>query len=147
ESSPTTEDETYRIQLHDDVAYDPIANTPVEVTMPSGEVVKHTTDAQGSVELKIPAGSQKVSFAYTPPGADAKVTRDAYFTSAAPGSDEALMTHLKNMGFLHRGDGDQQAIIRFQAAHPDLRITGELDQKTRDAIQAVVEGNSMKDKL
>lgn len=144
--SSTKDESLHKIQLHDGAAYDPIANVPVEITLPSGEVLKATTDANGWAEVKIPEGTKKLSLAYTPAGGT-KIERDVYLTDAAPDSDEALATHLKNMGFHREGEDDQLAVIRFQGAHPDLKITGELDQATKDAIQGVVEGDSMKDKL
>ena len=57
------------------------------------------------------------------------------------------MTHLKNMGFYDEGDDQEVTLIRFQAAHPGLEITGTLDQKTKDAIKEIVEGGSMQEKL
>ena len=140
------EDTVYRIQLTDDEKYKPLANVPIDVLLPTGQTVNVTTGADGFAEVSVPHGSKELVLTYTPQNSDT-VTRKVYITYAKPGSEEAHLNDIKNMGFWNDGDTKEQAIARFQAAHPDTSVTGELDQKTKDALEGLRGGQSMQEKL
>ncbi|MCO5165343.1 MAG: peptidoglycan-binding protein [Planctomycetes bacterium] len=132
--------ETLRIRLLDEV-YGPFANGSYELTLPDGSTVTGTTDADGLLEHPMPqgGGGGTCRIKYTPEGSD-----ELDLTLQLPGGtaddDEACLAHLRNTGYAAPGEPLASAVSRFQAAL-GLAPTGQLDEGTRDAIDALFYGD------
>ncbi|MEP7121586.1 MAG: peptidoglycan-binding protein [Byssovorax sp.] len=126
------------VQIHDEI-YKPCGHLPYRLILPSRSVVCGKTDENGWIVNAVPKGKQKVQIDYASPTTDQPINLRVFVTDADPGSDEAMLCHLRNFGFTHDDDSDVGAILRFQAAK-NLERTGEIDDPTREAISEIIKG-------
>ncbi len=131
------------VQLHDDT-YAPCANVAFRVIPSSGDEIGGVTDGDGWAFVVVPGdGSQPVRIEYpstSEPDASINVATVA-LVDRKEETEEALLAHLSNLGFL-AGDGPQSAaILRFQAAK-NLPRTASFDGDTRAAILRAAGGGN-----
>ncbi|WP_394835906.1 hypothetical protein LVJ94_03225 [Pendulispora rubella] len=132
------EEETflYKLRLHDG-RYGRCSTLDYRLVLANGQVVTGTTDGTGLIEQRLPKREQTIHVKYAPPDLDHEIEREVIVLPETT-TDADYIAHLRNMGFDRKDD--HRAIIGFQAAHKELIITGTLDQKTKNAINAVVTG-------
>ncbi len=126
----------YQIRLHD-ALYQRCASVPYKLELASGQIIRGNTDGSGLLKAKLPKRNQTIRVTYTPSGSDFELILEHAVVPETK-ADQDYMDHLRNMGFVDTND--QRVILRFQAAHTDLEVTGNLDDKTKAAIGSAITG-------
>ena len=126
----------YQLRLHDE-RHEPCAAVAYRLELESGEVIRGTTDGAGLIKHQLPKRRQCLRVVYTPRDQGIEITREiVVVTEMTSGAD--YLAQLRNMGFDE--NDEHRTILSFQAAHPDLALTGALDEKTRTAIREMLDG-------
>ncbi|WXB20264.1 DUF4280 domain-containing protein [Pendulispora albinea] len=135
-----TETFSYELRLHDD-HHDPCGSTPYRLELESGQTLRGTTDGSGLIQQRLPKRRQTIRIVYAPgrpSGANEteRVREITVIPETTSGDD--YIAHLRNFGFDEADE--QRTLLSFQAAHPELVLSGALDEKTRAAIRAMLDG-------
>jgi hypothetical protein len=136
--NPGDEMMLYDLRLYDEL-YEPCKSTPYRLKLASGEVSSGTTDKDGWLRHAVPRRRQRIEVHYTPKHHEEEIVRGVIVVPESK-TDEDYLAHLKNLGFAAEDDPDLRAILRFQGAHKDLSLTGQLDDATKKAIDDVIAG-------
>lgn len=141
DAEPEDPPEPLRVQLLDE-CYAPCANTSYELTLPDGQTASGTTDGSGWLEQVLDAAGPtrgELRVKYTPPGEREPLELLVHLPGTEDlDADELFLAHLKNFGYLAADEDAATGVSRFQAAY-GLPPTGQLDDPTKDAIDALLE--------
>jgi hypothetical protein len=139
----------FEVQLHDDT-YEPCADVPFRMLLPSGAEVGGVTDGAGWAHALVAKSTKEVVIEYPWSDAEDHVMHTASIVIAdrTDDSDQSLLTQLGNLGFRQAGDDERTGLLRYQA-HMGLPRTGTLDDDTRSSLQRALAGgdDSVKQEL
>ncbi|WP_394838103.1 DUF4280 domain-containing protein [Pendulispora rubella] len=135
-AQPEIETFMYQLRLHDE-RHEPCAAVGYRLELESGEIIQGTTDGAGLIQQQLPKRRQSIRVVYAPRDPKFEIVRDVVVVpELTSGAD--YLAQLRNMGFDE--SDEHRTILSFQAAHPDLALTGALDEKTRTAIREMNDG-------
>ncbi|MCB9845170.1 MAG: peptidoglycan-binding protein [Phycisphaeraceae bacterium] len=127
-----------RIQLHD-YCYKPCPGVKYRLLLESGEEIKGVTDGEGWLVQRVISREQRARIVYRPEGEEADLESIAIVSASKAEDDAWVDRHVQNFGF--RPEKVKDALVLFQAAHKDLKVTGEGDDQTRKAIRDIMTGS------
>jgi type VI secretion system secreted protein VgrG len=116
-------------------------NVEYRLMTPTGEVLSGKTDGNGTLKVKLPAGTRSVDAVFLPSDSDGDPFKMELAVHPDPETPEALIDHVRHAGFGDRVGPAGQALTAFQSAM-GLPVTGELDDSTRAAIRDLTSGRS-----
>jgi outer membrane protein OmpA-like peptidoglycan-associated protein len=120
-------------QLHDPLLQ-PVRNTAAFVGTGAGDEIETRTDREGWVTCMVPADLSQVAVRYRAESTDVEYVVTVTLPPRPAADEERYLAHIKNLGYGRPGEPAGQTIVRFQAAHPRLTLTGTLDPPTRAEV-------------
>jgi len=130
----------FRVKVHD-IFHKPCRNEIVTLTGAGGFFERARTDDEGVLTFKAPAGLATVVVHYTPKDRKLNFTVTATLLAPDRKDDAASLAHVDNFGFGSPDATGPPALVKFQAARRQLKLTAELDPPTKQAVDELVPGS------
>lgn len=127
----------FQLQLHD-ALYEPCPDAEYEIALPSGQALKGKADGEGWIRGTVYSGKQSVKISYKPKESETTYVVRAFVSEPDAQSDAAYLAHMRNFGFDADDGDDEGVILRFQAAHQQLKLSGVLDAETKKAVDDIL---------
>ena len=118
-----------RCQLHDP-RLQPIGRTKV-IVRHGDAAIETMSDSKGWIVVTLPQHVINVRVEYVAPSDGIRYHVPVSLPALLPTAEERYLAQMVGLGFGDPGEPLRVVILRFQGAHPELTLTGRLDDQTR----------------